>query len=222
MQEEKQRYFFCPTRPSIPTKDLKNTLTAPSSNVNVSTIHTLPSSVYYCNTNDKNQPNFLGVTPLWLYPLYLVCLWPLFCDLYLSSIFFSSPFFPLIQILTKDAVTVSVEAVIYYRISDASAVVNQLENHRSSFISSIQGGLISLLHQAVFLLVFVSFFCFFWLQTSGQHFFRSEFGGSCRLPLYSAFSTIPCSLRRSRSSSIFFVNNLFISSSRYQTEIIYI
>ena len=34
------------------------------------------------------------------------------------------------QILTKDAVTVSVEAVIYYRISDASAVVNQLENHR--------------------------------------------------------------------------------------------
>ncbi len=36
------------------------------------------------------------------------------------------------QILTKDAVTVSVEAVIYYRISDASAVVNQLENHRST------------------------------------------------------------------------------------------
>ena len=34
------------------------------------------------------------------------------------------------QILTKDAVTVAVEAVIYYRISDASAVVNQLENHR--------------------------------------------------------------------------------------------
>ena len=34
------------------------------------------------------------------------------------------------QILTKDAVTVSVEAVIYYRISDASAVVNQLENYR--------------------------------------------------------------------------------------------
>ena len=41
------------------------------------------------------------------------------------------------QILTKDAVTVSVEAVIYYRISDASAVVNQLENHR--FVKPIRG-----------------------------------------------------------------------------------
>ncbi|XP_071747011.1 band 7 protein AGAP004871 isoform X4 [Lepeophtheirus salmonis] len=36
------------------------------------------------------------------------------------------------EILTKDAVTVSVEAVIYYRISDASAVVNKLENHSHS------------------------------------------------------------------------------------------